>query len=101
MSPGANASRDDEFRVERFIGIGCVTSVGGFFGGGMIAVLVARIVGLFRRCEPPTGLPACDWQVYMLVGAAIGVVTLPALVIWRLRGGGGRKVRGDGHSERG
>jgi hypothetical protein len=101
MPPNANASRGDEFRIERFIGVGCVTSVGGFFGGGMIAVLVARIVGWFRRCEPPTGLPACDWHLYMLAGAAIGVITLPALVIWRLRGGRGRNAAagGGGHSE--
>ena len=75
----------DEYRVERLLGIGCVTVVGGFFSGGMIAVLVAKIVGWFRGCTPETGLPACDWHVYMIAGALIGVVTLPAGVLWKLR----------------
>ena len=48
----------DEFRVERLIGIGCITSLGGFFGGGMMAVLIAKIVGWARGCEPDPGLPA-------------------------------------------
>lgn len=75
----------DEFRVERLLGIGCVTVVGGFFSGGMIAVLVAKIVGWFRGCTPEQGLPACDWHVFMITGALIGVVTLPAGVLWKLR----------------
>ena len=76
----------DEFRFERYLGVGCVTTVGGFFSGGMIAVLIAKVADLARRCEPPSGLPACDWHVFMLAGALIGMVTLPAGVIWRLRG---------------
>ncbi len=76
----------DEFRFERYLGVGCLTTVGGFFSGGMIAVLVAKIVGLARGCEPSNGLPACDWHAFMLTGALIGMVTLPAGAIWRLRG---------------
>lgn len=76
----------DEFRVERYLGVGCVTIVGGFFAGGVIAVLVAKIVGWARGCEPAQSLPACDWHVFMLTGALIGMVTLPAGVFWRLRG---------------
>jgi len=67
---------------------GCLllmTAIGGFFGGGMIAVLVAKIVGSARRCEPAEGLPACDWHLYMLAGAAIGVVLLPTVTFLRLR----------------
>ncbi len=80
----AGADRD-EFRFERYLGVGCVTTVGGFFSGGMIAVLIAKVAGWARGCEPPNGLPACDWHVFMLAGALIGMVTLPAGVIWRLR----------------
>lgn len=76
----------DEFRFERYLGIGCVTTVGGFFSGGMIAVLIGKVAGWARGCEPPRGLPACDWHVFMLAGGVIGMVMLPALVIWRLRG---------------
>ncbi|MEX1185141.1 MAG: hypothetical protein WEA80_00950 [Gemmatimonadaceae bacterium] len=76
----------DEFRFERYLGVGCVTTIGGFFSGGMIAVLVAKIAGWARGCQPPSGLPACDWHIFMLTGALIGMVTLPAGVIWKLRG---------------
>ena len=79
------AGERDEFKLERYLGVGCVTVVAGFFSGGMIAVLVAKFVGMARRCDPPTGLPACDWHVYMLTGAVIGMITLPAGVIWRLK----------------
>lgn len=82
---GAPTDRD-EFRFERYLGVGCVTMVGGFFSGGMIAVLIAKVAGWARACEPPQGLPACDWHVFMLTGALIGMVTLPAGVIWKLRG---------------
>ena len=82
---GAGSERD-EFRFERYLGVGCVTTIGGFFSGGMIAVLIAKVAGWARGCEPTNGLPACDWHLFMLAGALIGMVTLPALVIWKLRG---------------
>ncbi|HUR92564.1 MAG TPA: hypothetical protein VMY38_07815 [Gemmatimonadaceae bacterium] len=82
----------DEFRFERYLGVGCVTTIGGFFSGGMIAVLLAKVAGWARGCEPPQGLPACDWHMFMLSGALIGMITLPAGVIWRLRG---RRSTGD------
>ena len=84
----ADSGDRDEFRFERYLGVGCVTTVGGFFSGGMIAVLVAKVVGWARGCEPPNGLPACDWHLFMLTGALLGMITLPAAVIWRLRGKG-------------
>ena len=70
--------------VARNIGIGCVTTVAGFFSGGMIAVMVAKFVGSAQRCQPPEGLPACNWHVYAGVGALIGAVTLPVLALWRV-----------------
>ena len=75
----------DEYRVARFVGVGCVTAMAGFFSGGMIGVFVAKIVGSARGCEPPAGLPACDWHVYAGIGMLIGVVTLPVLALNRLR----------------
>ena len=75
----------DEYRRYRLAGVGCVTTIAGFFSGGMIGVFVAKVVGSFRGCEPETGLPACDWHVYAGVGMLIGVVTLPLLALNRLR----------------
>jgi hypothetical protein len=75
----------DEYRVARFVGVGCVTAMAGFFSGGMIGVFVAKIVGSARGCEPPVGLPACDWHVYAGIGMLIGVVTLPVLALNRVR----------------
>jgi MFS family permease len=77
----------DEYRTTRYVGVGCVTLVAGFFSGGMIGVFVAKMVGSFRGCQPPPELPACDWHVYAGVGMLIGVLTLPALALSRLRRG--------------
>ena len=71
----------------RHVGIGCFSAFAGFWSGGMIAVLVAKIVGSVRGCEASsTGAP-CDWQLYAIVGMILGAITLPALVLWRLRRG--------------
>ena len=70
--------------IARNIGIGCVTTVAGFFSGGMIAVFVGKVVGSFQGCRPPEGLPACNWWVYAGIGAVTGALTLPAVVLIRL-----------------
>lgn len=66
------------------IGAGCFSAIAGFFGGGMIAVLVAKFVGSYRGCQPIEGLPACDWGEYALVGMIAGVVIVPLVSIIRL-----------------
>ncbi|HET7585985.1 MAG TPA: hypothetical protein VFK13_13800 [Gemmatimonadaceae bacterium] len=75
----------EDARVGRFAGLGCLLTVAGFFGGGMIAVLIAAIVGWFTRCTPPEGLPACGTIDYLLIGAVAGMVLLPTVAFWRLR----------------
>ena len=70
--------------IARNIGVGCITTVAGFFSGGMIAVLVAKFVGSAQGCQPPEGLPACNWWMYAGVGALLGAVTLPVLALGRL-----------------
>ncbi len=52
-------------RVWPYLGVGCFTAVAGFSGGGMIAVLIAKIVGAATRCAPDaeTG-PPCNWFTY-------------------------------------
>ena len=77
-----------------YIGVGCVTAPIGFFGGGMIAVLIAKIVGAAKSCPAPEGLPACNTFEFLAVGALIGMIGLPALSVWRLRLGRRRAALG-------
>jgi hypothetical protein len=60
----------------------------GFAGGGMIAVLIAKVVGAATKCAPDkdTGAP-CDWNSFWLYGAVIGAVLVPVVTIWLLRRG--------------
>ena len=74
-----------------YVGIGCFSTFVGFAGGGMIAVLIAKIVGALTRCptEAETGAP-CGWLTYASYGALIGAVTVPFLTIWLFRRGRAR-----------
>ena len=74
-----------EDRTARNIGVGCFTTFVGFWSGGMVAVLIGRIVEGLRRSPSCEGLPICNWTAYALVGAVLGAVTLPVLVLRRLR----------------
>jgi hypothetical protein len=51
----------------------------------MIGVMIAKILGSIRGCNPGPELPACDWHVYAGIGMLIGVLTLPVLALNRLR----------------
>ncbi|MGI8548281.1 MAG: hypothetical protein ACR2M1_13290 [Gemmatimonadaceae bacterium] len=77
---------DDSVAASALVGAGCFSAIAGFFGGGMIGVLIAWIVGSVRRCEAPTGVPACDWNKFALVGMLVGIVLVPVVSIMRLRG---------------
>ena len=70
-----------------YIGVGCLTMVIGFFGGGMIAMLVGKVTDAVTGCRPPEGLPVCTWWRYWWTGALVGAVVLPALAVRRLRRG--------------
>ena len=69
-----------------YLGIGCLTAVAGLAAGGMIAVLVAKIVGSVAGCpaQADTGAP-CNWSTYWTWGARIGFILLPTIVLWRMR----------------
>jgi hypothetical protein len=69
-----------------YLGVGCLTAVSGLMAGGVIAVLIAKAVGLARNCTPDveTGAP-CDWLTYWLRGAILGLILVPTIVIWRMR----------------
>jgi hypothetical protein len=81
-----------------YFGIGCFTAFAGFAGGGMIAVLIAKIVGAATKCsaEADTGAP-CNWFTYAVFGAIIGAIVLPTVAITLLR----RSRRKLQNSERG
>ena len=81
-----------------YIGVGCLTAPIGFFGGGMIAVLVAKLVGAVQNCTPPKDLPACHTFEFLWPGALIGVIGLPVLALYRLRRGrkNSRNTTGNG-----
>ena len=68
----------------RKFGLGCFSVVIGAFSGGMVAVLVGKIVAGLTKAPSCEGLPTCNWYVYAGVGALVGAVTLPTLVLRRL-----------------
>lgn len=86
-----------ESRLASRVGVGCVTAVAGLFSGAMFAVLIARIVGAVRGCPAGEHGQPCDWPLYAIAGAVIGMITLPALALHRL----GRESASTLHSERG
>jgi hypothetical protein len=69
-----------------YFAIGCFTTVAGFAGGGMIGVLVAKIVGAIGRCaaEAETGAP-CNWLTFAAYGAIVGAIVLPTIAILLLK----------------
>jgi hypothetical protein len=69
-----------------YLGVGCLTAIVGLVAGGMIAVLISKIVGAAMGCRPDaeTGAP-CNWSVYWTWGARIGVILVPTIVLWRMR----------------
>lgn len=71
--------------LARQAGIGCFMAVIGFFSGGMIGVLVSKIVAFFTKAPKCDGIPTCDWYIYMGVGGLIGSLTLSWLVVSALR----------------
>ena len=67
------------------IGVGCFTTFIGAVSGAMIGVLVAVGATFGTRCEPLEGLPACHWHIFAGWGALIGAISLPVLVLSRMR----------------
>lgn len=81
--PASSPAQD--FSRERALGVGCFSLFVGFWSGGMIGVLIGKVVGSARGCAPPEGLPACDWWYFAGAGMIVGATTLPILVLRRLR----------------
>jgi hypothetical protein len=79
-----------------YIGVGCITTMAGFFGGGMIGVFVGWIVGHLRRCTPPPNtFPICDFFPYWIAGMIVGAVLVPTVAITRLRRSRRHRESGD------
>jgi hypothetical protein len=68
-----------------YVGVGCLTAIVGLVAGGMIAVLIAKMVGAAHGCAPDaeTGAP-CNWNLYWTWGARLGFIGVPTFVIWRM-----------------
>lgn len=74
-----------EDRTARNIGVGCFT----FFIGGISCAMTAVLLGKFyaglTRAPQCSEMPLCNWYEFAGWGGLIGAVTLPILVLWRLR----------------
>jgi hypothetical protein len=74
-----------------YLGVGCFSAFVGLAGGGMIAVLIAKIVGAVARCkvDAETGAP-CNWFSFAVFGAIVGAFVVPAVSLWLFRRGRAR-----------
>ena len=64
--------------------IGCFMVPLGAVSGAMVAVLISKLVAFFMKVPSCPEIPTCNWHVYAGVGALLGGLSLPALVIRRL-----------------
>jgi hypothetical protein len=80
---GDLAGRGD--RTAAKVGVGCFTAFVGFWSGGMIGVLIGKVVGAVQKCPSGDNGQPCNWQVYALVGMIVGLVSLPTIALWRMR----------------
>ena len=78
-------SNEAAISLGRRVGLGCFTFFVGLWSGGMVGVLVGKVIEGAKKTPGCEGLPTCNWYVYAIAGAVVGALTLPALVFWRLR----------------
>ena len=69
----------------RVVAIGCFMAWIGGFSGAMVGVLVSKGAAFLVKAPRCDGIPTCNWYIYAAVGAAIGALTLPWLVVGALR----------------
>jgi hypothetical protein len=72
-------------RRARAAGIGCFMTFTGFFSMAMVGVLVSVAVAWLTRAPRCPDIPSCNWYVYAGFGGLFGAITLPLLVLRRLR----------------
>ncbi len=83
----AAAAEERSGRRYRNVGVGCFTTLVGFFGGGMIAVLISKFVSQALREAQCEGLPSCNWLTWAARGGVLGMILLPTISVWRLKRG--------------
>lgn len=86
IDEASDEASDEAIAFGRKFGLGCFTFVIGFFSGGMVAVLLGRIMAGLRKAPSCDGLPLCNWWVYVGIGGLVGAISLPTLVLRRLSG---------------
>ena len=86
-APSPLSDEDRKSRRYRNVGVGCFTTIMGFFGGGMIAVLIAKIVSQALHEPQCEGLPTCNWLTWAARGGVLGMIILPTVSVWRLKSG--------------
>ena len=65
--------------------IGCLMVPLGAFSMAMVGVLLSKLVAWATKAPSCPDIPSCDWHIYAAWGALFGAVTLPLLVVRRLR----------------
>ena len=81
MSAAGGAPLVDSPSRFRVVAIGCFMAWVGALSGAMVAVLLSKGVALVTKAPACDGIPTCDWYIYAAVGAGIGFLTLPWLVV--------------------
>jgi hypothetical protein len=78
-----------------YLGVGCFSALVGVGGGGMLAVMIAKIAGGLSKCtaDQETGAP-CHWFMYAVYGALAGLVLVPVVSLWLFRRGRARANQG-------
>jgi hypothetical protein len=69
----------------RAVGLGCFSIIIGFMSMAMVATLISAVVARITRAESCADIPSCNWYIYAGVGGVFGAISLPILVLWRLR----------------
>ncbi len=70
--------------MKRNTAIGCLVTPLGAISGAMVAVLLSVIVAYVTRAPSCSDIPSCDWYVYAGIGAVLGGLSLPLLILRRL-----------------
>ncbi|MEK0430921.1 MAG: hypothetical protein RL139_725 [Gemmatimonadota bacterium] len=83
--PGAPTPAPTRPSGGRVVAIGCFMAVIGAFSGGMVAVLISMGVAKLTAAPACDGIPTCNWHYYWGVGALLGALSLPWLVVSALR----------------
>jgi hypothetical protein len=86
-TPPVMTDTDISYRRYRNVGVGCFTTFIGFFGGGMISVLIAKLVSQATHEVQCEGLPTCNWLTWAARGGVAGMIILPTISVWRLKRG--------------